>query len=65
MLLMEKCTAIKQMEEIGLEIGMEKALKALVTTLKPVLKDFQLVCNAIRANEDFKSYTDDQIRKYW
>lgn len=61
----DMCTAIKQMEKIYTDKGLDKGLKALVETLKPILNDFQLVCDAVRSNEDYKSYTDEQIRKYW
>jgi len=52
-------------KEEGLAESMEKGLKALVTSLAPLLPDFEAVYKAVIANEEYKDYTKDQVAKYY
>ncbi len=49
----------------GKRIGEETGLKALVTSLAPLLPDFEAVYKAVIANEEYKDYTKDQVAKYY
>ena len=51
--------------ESGLKEVRESGLKALVNTLKPILKTPEAVLTSIVSQEGFEDTTIDDIKKYW
>lgn len=51
--------------EIGLKEGLQEGISALVKTLKPILKDFDLVYDAVVQNEAYADFTREDILKYY
>ncbi len=43
----------------------EERLQALVSALSPILPDFQTLVQAVRSNERYRDFTEEQIKKYY
>lgn len=47
------------------ERGLDKGLKALVTSLKKHYDNFQSLNAEVISNEEFKDYTKEQVKRYY
>ena len=55
----------KEGHETGLEEGRQEGIYALVKTLKPILKGFDQVYDAVVQNEAYADFTREDILKYY
>ena len=62
-------SGLKEGRESGLkdgrESGLKAGLKALVKTLKPILKTPEAVLASIITQEGFEDTTIDDVKRYW
>ena len=58
-------SGLKEGRESGLKEGRESGLKALVNTLKPILKTPEAVLTSIVSQEGFEDTTIEDVKKYW
>ena len=56
---------IKEGIKKGRNEGRKEGLEALVSSLKPLLPDFEAVYNAIIKNRSYADYTRDEVMKYY
>ena len=49
----------------GINIGLDKGLKALVNTLKKHIEDFNELYLEVISNEDYADVTEEQVRQYY
>ena len=56
--------AKKNMEQ-GLSQGLNEGLKALVTSLKKYIKDFDALYNEVISNEKYSNASRDEVKKYY
>lgn len=52
-------------QQRGERMGREKGLKALVNSLRTLLPNFEAVYQAVTANEEYKTYTREQVGRYY
>ena len=49
----------------GFNKGLNKGLSAMVKTLKPILKDFDKVYNAVAETEEYADITREEVMEYY
>ncbi len=52
-------------KEIGLKDGKLIGLKAMIQTLKPILKSFDSIYSEIEKNPDFEEFSKEEIQKIY
>ena len=61
----DMCSYATAMENKGVEIGIEKGLKALVISLKEYVSDFDSLYNAVIKNEEYSKVSREEVMKYY
>ena len=49
----------------GLDQGLDQGLKALVTSLKKYITDFETLYKEVISNEEYAEVKEDDVRKYY
>ncbi len=61
----DMCTYATAMENKGIEQGLEQGLKALVTSLKKYIKEFEDLYLEVTKNDGYTNVTREEVMKYY
>ncbi len=59
------CTYGASIARKNAQIGLDQGLKALVSSLKKYIKDFDALYKEVISNEEYSRMTKEEVKKYY